>query len=147
MNPEEDKYMEIFTTFFEIFTQGMEAFQYKGISVGTGIFLLNYIGKHPNCSMSDVKVFLKLIPSTATRRIDKLVSFGLVERVNDVQDRRLVKLVLTDEGKKLYNTFLSKRLLGIQMMKKEFTQDELETFFKVLKRFVELRPKIPKKAF
>ncbi len=145
MNPEETQFMEIFTTFIERFTQGMEGFQYKGKHIGTGMFLLNFIGKHPNCSMSDVKVFLKLIPSAATRRIDKLVNIGLVHRINDDKDRRLVKLILTEEGKGLYQKFLQTRIFGMQMMKQEFSQEDLAIFFKILKRVVELKSKFPKK--
>ncbi len=145
MNSEEKEYMEIFTSFIERFTQGIEAFQYQGKHIGTGIFLLNFIGKHPNCSMSDVKEFLKLIPSAATRRIEKLVNLGFVDRNNDEDDRRLVKLILTEEGRGLYQKFLQNRLFGMQMMKKEFSQEDLAIFFKVLERSIELKSKFPKK--
>ena len=146
MSSEEQQFIEVFTTFIERFTQGVEAFQYKGKQVGTGIFLLNFIGKHPYCMMSDVKEFLKMIPSAATRRIDKLERLGLVERINDIQDRRLVKLILTDEGKELYQKFMLRRIHSIRMMKKEFNQDEINIFFKILKRFLELDPDIRKKT-
>jgi DNA-binding MarR family transcriptional regulator len=144
MNPEVNEYMVLFTSFIERFTRGIESFQYQGKHIGTGIFLVNFIGKNPNCSMSDVKEFLRLIPSAATRRIDKLVNMGLVYRINDEKDRRLVKLILTEEGKELYQKFLQSRIYGIQLMKNEFSQEDLKVFFKILKRFVELKSKFPK---
>ncbi len=146
MNPEENQFIEIFTTFIERFTQGMESFQYKGNHIGTKLFLLNFIGKHPYCSMSEVKEFLKLIPSAATRRIDKLVQIGLVERINDIQDRRLVKLRLTEEGKELYQKFLRTRLFGMEMMKREFSKEDLAIFFKILKRSVEMKSEFPNRS-
>ena len=65
MSSEDEQFIEIFTSFIERFTQGMEAFQFRGNHIGTGIFLLNFIGKHPYCTMSDVIAFLKLIPNNS----------------------------------------------------------------------------------
>lgn len=145
MSSEEEQYIEIFTTFIESFTQGMEAFQYGEKHIGTSIFLLNFIGKHPKCTMSDVKNFLRMIPSAATRRIDKLVNFGFVERIQDEKDRRLVRLALTNEGSDLYKKFLQSRLFGMEMMKNELEQEDLKIFFKVLKHFNDLDPKMRKR--
>ncbi|MFX1274680.1 MAG: MarR family winged helix-turn-helix transcriptional regulator [Promethearchaeota archaeon] len=145
MSGEEEQFIEIFTTFVERFTQGMEAFEYNGKQIGTGIFLLNYIGKHPNCSMSEIVEFLKLIPSAATRRIDKLVNFGLVNRTNDEKDRRIVNLNLSEEGFELYKNFFKRRLFAMEMMKKVVDPNDLKTFFKILKMGLELDSKIKDK--
>lgn len=145
MNGEEEQLIEIFTTFIERFTQGMEAFEYKGKQIGTGIFLINYIGKHPNCSMSEIVEFLKLIPSAATRRIDKLANFGLVIRTNDEKDRRIVNLNLSEEGIELYHKFFKRRLFAMEMMKKVVDPNDLKTFFKVLKTGLELESKFEDK--
>lgn len=142
---EEEQLIEIFTTFIERFTQGMEAFEYKGKQIGTGIFLINFIGKHPNCSMSEIVEFLKLIPSAATRRIDKLVNFGLVIRTNDENDRRIVNLDLSEEGIVLYKNFFKRRLVAMEMMKDVVDPNDLKTFFKVLKTGLELDSKIKEK--
>lgn len=138
MSGEEEQLIEIFTSFVERFTQGMEAFEYKGKQIGTGIFLLNYIGKHPNCSMSEIVEFLKLIPSAATRRIEKLVNFSLVIRTNDEKDRRIVKLNLSEEGIELYENFFKRRLFAMETMKKVVDPNDLKIFFKVLKTGLEL---------
>jgi DNA-binding MarR family transcriptional regulator len=145
MSGEEEQFIEIFTAFVERFTQGMEAFEFKVKPIGTGIFLINYIGKHPNCSMSEIIEFLKLIPSTATRRINKLVNFGLVIRINDEKDRRIVKLHLSEEGIELYRKFFKSRLFAMERMKKELDPDDVKTFFKVLKRFLDLESKFEDK--
>ena len=145
MDTEEEQYIEIFTSFIERFTQGVDSIQYKGNIIGTSIFLLNFIGKHPKCTMSDVKKFLRMIPSAATRRIEKLVNFGLVKRIQDKEDRRLVRLNLTKEGTELYQKFFQSRLFSLEMMKQELTQEELTTFFQVLKHFNNFEPGMRKK--
>ncbi len=145
MSGEEEQLIEIFTSFIERFTQGMEAFEFKGKQIGTGIFLVNYIGKHPNCSMSEIVEFLKLIPSAATRRIDKLVNLGLVNRTNDEKDRRIVNLNLSKEGIELYNNFFKRRLFAMEMIKRVVDPNDLEIFFKVLKTGLKLNSKIKEK--
>jgi DNA-binding MarR family transcriptional regulator len=54
--------------------------------------------------------------STATRIVDGLVSSGLAERVNDQEDRRIVRVALTHEGQELYgfiNEFVRQRVQQI----------------------------------
>jgi DNA-binding MarR family transcriptional regulator len=40
--------------------------------------------------------------STATRIVDNLVAVGLVQRVADPEDRRVVRVTLSEEGRQLY---------------------------------------------
>jgi DNA-binding MarR family transcriptional regulator len=47
---------------------------------------------------------LRLDNSTLTRTLDGLVTGGLVERHRDDRDRRVVRIRLTDEGKKVCRT-------------------------------------------
>lgn len=41
---------------------------------------------------------LNMLPSTLTRVVDRLVERGLIERLRDRQDRRIVHLEATEEG-------------------------------------------------
>lgn len=51
-------------------------------------------------SMSDLCRELDLHPSTLTGIIDKLVAAGKVERRDDPDDRRVVRVVLTPQGRR-----------------------------------------------
>ena len=51
-------------------------------------------------SMTELSDSLQLQPSTVTGLVDGLVEHGLVERREDEEDRRLVRVALTDHGKR-----------------------------------------------
>ncbi|MFX0012788.1 MAG: MarR family transcriptional regulator, partial [Candidatus Hermodarchaeota archaeon] len=80
MTFEKERYLEILNRFIENITQGAENLTYKGKEIGTGIFLINFIGRKEACYMRDIVKYLDVLPSTATRRINKLVKNGLVKR-------------------------------------------------------------------
>lgn len=60
-------------------------------------------------TMKELQRRLLLAPGTLTGLVDNLVSDGLVERWRDETDRRLVYLVLTQEGDKLLKEILQYR--------------------------------------
>ena len=70
MESKTTRYIEILNRFIGKITPGVENFTYDGKEIGTGIFLINFIGKKEECYMKDIVSFLNVIPSTATRRID-----------------------------------------------------------------------------
>jgi len=51
-------------------------------------------------SMTDLSDILQLQPSTVTALVDALVERELVERQEDAEDRRVVRVALTTEGKR-----------------------------------------------
>ena len=52
-----------------------------------------------DCTVGDIAKQLYLSKSSATQLIERLVKAGLVERIHDTQDRRLVRLHVTEQGK------------------------------------------------
>lgn len=58
------------------------------------------IGRLGNPTMSELAEALRLHPSTVTSLVDALVERGLVERRDDVDDRRIVRVALTEKGKR-----------------------------------------------
>ena len=51
-------------------------------------------------TMGDLAEHLRLSPSTVTGLVDGLVSRGLVERLEDAEDRRIVRVMLTATGRR-----------------------------------------------
>ena len=145
MESETEKYIEILSRFIEKITQGVENFAYKGNHVRTGIFLINFIGKREDCCMKDIVKFLNVIPSTATRRIDKLVKLGLVERNLSINDGRLIKLSLSELGKEIYYSFTQSKLIGFDLMVEEFEREEISIFFNVVDRMLKRREQLKNK--
>jgi DNA-binding MarR family transcriptional regulator len=55
-------------------------------------------------TMGELSSALSVPFSTATRIVDVLVADGLVQRTQDPEDRRVVRVALTVEGEKLHHT-------------------------------------------
>ena len=65
--------------------------------------------------------------SSATSMIDRLVDKGLVERVSDSEDRRVVVCRLTDAGREEIERFWRIGRLGIGRIAVHLTTEELRT--------------------
>jgi DNA-binding MarR family transcriptional regulator len=64
--------------------------------------------------MTDLAERMRLSPSGLTRRLDRLVSRGIVERVSSEDDRRVTMAVLTASGLELLNQSSPDHLNGVR---------------------------------
>jgi 5'-methylthioadenosine phosphorylase len=61
---------------------------------------LFYIIHHPDCKMNDIAQGFHLSPAAVTRTVDNLIETGLVERILDPSDRRIIRVRMTEKGSK-----------------------------------------------
>jgi DNA-binding MarR family transcriptional regulator len=73
-----------------------------GVSLAQCHALLE-IGEYDQISITDIADSLYLDKSTLSRTVENLVKLGLVNRVIDPEDRRYMKVNLTEQGKKVYD--------------------------------------------
>src|SRR3954470_9396614 len=66
------------------------------------------------------ETFMVSVPSMS-RAIDALVKSGYVTRLEDPEDRRVRRVAITAEGKKLVDTLLVVRLAGLQAFAESLT--------------------------
>lgn len=71
-----------------------------------------FLGQDGECTMSELAMKIKLTVSSATLIADKLVDKGLVSRQRSLDDRRVVRVALTDEGAGLYRA-VEETILGL----------------------------------
>jgi DNA-binding MarR family transcriptional regulator len=62
---------------------------------------LEFLSRNEHAQMSEIADYLRIELSSATSLLNKLYELRLVERQNDPNDRRLVRIILTEEGKRL----------------------------------------------
>lgn len=92
-----------------------------------------FLGQDGGCTMSELALKIKLTVSSATLIVDRLVDRGLVSRHRSLDDRRVVRVALTDEGAGLYRVVESSILgLGRAMLTalEEREQDQLLSLYK-----------------
>ena len=97
------------------------------------IFALEIIGRNKIIIMSELAEVMHAKSSTATKIIDCLVNRGLVKRARASDDRRVVKIYLTDTGKDLVEKMEQRRnehLLAYLKLLDDENQKKLIEVFK-----------------
>ena len=96
--------------------------------------LLVMIGKSESMIMREVADFLQIPVSTATGIIDKLIEKGYVVREYSPEDRRIVIVRLSDEGKSIYLTLKEKLYCYGKALLQEFDDEERSLFIKLINK-------------
>jgi DNA-binding MarR family transcriptional regulator len=74
--------------------------------------------------MGELSSELDVPMSTATRIVDGLVRGGMAERVNDPNDRRVVRVGMSKNGRELYEAGMAYNKQRIAKLLKDFTAEE-----------------------
>ena len=80
--------------------------------------------------------------STMTDMIDRLEKDGIAERMRDDDDRRVVKVRLTDRGKKIKKQFVFKMRKGVEEAFSKLSEEEEKTLLDHLKGAYRILKKI-----
>jgi DNA-binding MarR family transcriptional regulator len=91
-------------------------------------------------TMGEMSTELNIPLSSATRTVDWLVSSNIVERINDPDDRRVVRIRLTDTGLKLYQTEMDYRKSQIKRLLAHFSPEERQQLLHLLRKALDLLP-------
>lgn len=87
--------------------------------------------------MTDFADALRVDPSSATRAIDRLQTLGLAERARATDDKRVVVVRATPDGRRLMRTIHRSRAAGMERLLAPFEPQERAQFAEYLERFVE----------
>lgn len=89
-----------------------------------------------NCMMKDLAERLQLSLGTVTGIIDRLIKAGFVERYRDDRDRRVVRVKLTEEGKKVLQKVVRKREERLISILGQVDEDDFKVFVDSFKKLV-----------
>ena len=92
-----------------------------------------FLGQDGECTMSELALKIRLTVSSATLIVDRLVDRGLVSRHRSLEDRRVVRVALTEEGAGLHQVVADTILrLGRAMLTAldEPEQDQLLSLYR-----------------
>jgi DNA-binding MarR family transcriptional regulator len=89
---------------------------------------------HGPITMTDFSEMLGVPLSTATRMVERLIEKGLAVRSRIEDDRRVVRVDLSEEGKKLHEKFAEhRRAIGSAMLS-PLTHGEREIFIELMSK-------------
>ena len=89
-------------------------------------------------SMKDISAHLCITPASASSLIDGLVESGLLERGFGKDDRRIVRIRITQKGKELLEEGMRHGGEKMAVIFEEFKEKEVDDFIKVLERFINI---------
>ena len=97
----------------------------------------NSIYRKSNLTMGELSNTLSVPLSTATRIVDWLVDNGYVERLPDPEDRRIVRIALTDIGRQLHQTIENYITQRVQQIISCLTTEERTTLLALVGKVVD----------
>ena len=89
-----------------------------------------------NLTMGELSNTLLVPLSTATRMVDWLVETGYAQRLLDPEDRRIVRVALTDKGWELHKAIVSYIAQRFQQTLSCLTVEEQTTLFAIIRKVV-----------
>jgi len=94
---------------------------------------LIFLKQNKKNSMSDIAQYFHIELPSATSLLNKLCDQKLVERYEDENDRRLVMISLTDEGKKLLQQAMNQRRKKLEKTLSYLSEKEKNELLNIMK--------------
>ncbi|MEK4028620.1 MULTISPECIES: MarR family transcriptional regulator [Bacillaceae] len=86
---------------------------------------LQWLFEEGDMTIGELSTKMFLAFSTTTDLIDRMERNKLVERVKDMNDRRIVRIHLLKEGASMIEEVIKKRQLYVQQILQDFSEDEI----------------------
>jgi len=95
---------------------------------------LAYLKQQNNAQMGEIAEHFHIELPSATSLLNKLVSLQLVKRQQDERDRRLVRVVLTEEGQAILTLAKKEKEAHVMQMLSYLTEDEQHELLRLMEK-------------
>ncbi|MDQ0188213.1 MarR family transcriptional regulator [Alicyclobacillus cycloheptanicus] len=102
------------------------------------IFILRYLDKCERAKASDIAKVAGLSPGAVTQVCDELERSGLVERIRSQEDRRVVYVSITAQGRQRLDEFRKIRSARMKKIFREIGAHDTGEFIRIVGRLVDL---------
>lgn len=118
--------VRLFANILDIEEKCLKIGEFSDLSI-TEMHVIDNIGINRERTMSDTAKDLRITSGTLTTAIDNLIKKGYVVRERSVEDRRVVKIKLTEKGVAAYNSHedFHKDLVISALQQLDGTEEEL----------------------
>jgi DNA-binding MarR family transcriptional regulator len=119
----------------------------RGLSYQQFLVLIVMKKLGENANATEMAKLLDKNTNTLSTILDRMEEKGLVKKIRDTQDRRLVWAVMTPKGKEKLSVTTKGSLVLFEKLTSVFTKEELETFDTLLEKLMKNTDKLvnPKK--
>lgn len=102
------------------------------------LLVLLFLYRKGESNMSQVAEYLCTPLNTATGIITRMENKKMVSRIRNVDDKRVVTLILADAGKQQINEIIKNFAYYGQLLMKDLTQEELKILHNVLDKVINM---------
>jgi DNA-binding MarR family transcriptional regulator len=131
--PEDNEFARIRAQLYAMHSGAKPEFGDFGLFLNLGLALTQ---RGEPMTMGDLSRALDVPLSSATRIVDLLVKTNSVTRLPDPDDRRVVRVALTETGSAMYRALNSAIQRRVEHMLRPFTPEERETLIALLRKLV-----------
>ena len=96
-----------------------------------------------NVSVTGLSDHLGVSSAAASQMLERLVEDGLIQRVEDPDDRRMKKITLTERGDRVVKGLIQAQTSWIKDLAKEFTADERSQIIAAMQLMIEKTKNMP----
>jgi len=97
------------------------------------IMTLRFVSYNDECKTSDIAECLAVSRPDATRIVDTLVNKGFIKRIYDNKDRRVIRLKITPEGKKVFESIKKELMTNFSKLINKMDKEDAEALMKGMK--------------
>ena len=139
-------HVTIQTLSWESHRQSSDTMKQLDLTLPQGVVLLTLFGLGNRAKMSELVELIQISGGTLTGIVDRLITAGLVARERDEADRRVVYVYLTEAGTHKVQAVQQANRAKIDLAVAGFSNQELEQFITLLKKFVTAASGLPENA-
>ena len=103
---------------------------------------LSLLKRQSHVQMREIADYFHIELPSATSLLNKLVTMNLVKREQDIKDRRLVRVMLTDDGNNMLKKAMDEKLKNLEHMLSYLSETEQHELLRLLEK---LNDRIEKK--
>jgi MarR family transcriptional regulator, organic hydroperoxide resistance regulator len=106
-------------------------------------YVLLVINAEEGTPATKIAPLMGLEPRSLTRLLNTMEERGVIERKNDLTDKRSIRVLLTAKGKQMREKAKETVLLFNQMVRNEIEPEKLDVFFEVITKIQQVVEREP----
>jgi DNA-binding MarR family transcriptional regulator len=95
--------------------------------------VLDFIRHSGKETMKSIADYLKITPPSATEIVKEMEKRGLIKRIDDEKDRRIVSIVLTPAAEKLFVSLHKRKEFILKKMLSRLNKKDCESFERIIR--------------
>ena len=101
------------------------------------IFILLYVYRKSEVNMSMIAEYIHVPLNTATGIVGRMEKKNLIARQHSKDDKRVVKVVITDEGTRHIGSILKEIMRYVQVVMDRLSPEEIKMLFRTVNKIME----------